>query len=183
MGQIGRSMRVKVDSPWRLNWRVRTGESGRSCIKIVQKTKYEWSWGTERDRSVLWPSTFYLRDPPLIVELPSTLAQRTIYYRPGLSTLMHLTVQVRWLSSPKTVTLARPSNLRTFHFHPFGPFTLDLTRILRWVTGLAWSLNSSRLNPNPFCSSNSVANRENWNLTISFPLLLIAKFLKLAIPI
>ena len=99
-------------------------ENGRSWIKLDGPKDFKWTIcesGPEPSTSTL---RFFPRDRPLLVEWPSTLtheswpstlAQKTVHYRP-------------WPS-----TFARPFTLRTVHFHPFSPSTLDRTHFAKTV--------------------------------------------------
>ena len=69
--------------------------------------------------TIHFATLIHSKDRPLLVEWPSALT----HDRP------------LWLRRPSTIVLDRPlwlkwpSTLRTVHFHPFGPSTLDLTPV------------------------------------------------------
>ena len=76
-------------------------------------------------------------DTLIYSEGPSTFSRMTVYFDPWPSTIV--LDRPLWLKWPSSLaqdrplldgpsTFARPSTLRTVHFHPFGPSTLDLTR-------------------------------------------------------
>ena len=131
-----------MDGPGGLNWTVQTTETGRSWIKLDGPKDFKRTVcesGPEPSTSTL---RFIPRDRPLLVEWPSTLTHdRPLWLKRPFTIVLDRPLWLEWPSSlaqdrpllDGPSTFAWPFTLRTVHFHPFGPFTLNQTHFGKTV--------------------------------------------------
>ena len=105
---------------------------------------YFWTVQFDTFRTV----DFFTRDRPLSYKRPSSLAQKTVRFRPGPSTLAQKTVHF----GSRPSTFAGPSTLRTVHFGPDSisifvhfenfPFSFDESSLHFWIVILHFIIYS-----------------------------------------
>ena len=108
---------------------------------LILSDRPVWHFGTVQFET-FGPSSLTLSDRPLLVEWPSTLTHdRPLWLKRPSTIVLDRPLWLKWPSGlaqdrpllDRPSTFARPSTLRTVHFHPFGPSTLDQTRSTRTV--------------------------------------------------